>query len=282
MLWLAVWIVAAAIVIAVVVFSVNNRRFGNRVAREARAVLTAPDESRPLDRRSLEGLPAPVQRYLGKALGSRTLAVRSVRLRHGGAFRPKLSGAWLPIRGRQYFAADPPGFVWWGRVRVAPGVWVEALDRCVSASGSMLVTAESTFTLVDRKGPEIDQGGLLRLLPEMAWFPTAFLDERYVTWSPIDDRHARAVLHVHGQEVAGTFEFGEDDLVAGFSASRYRDLGGGKAVLTPFSGECRDYREVGGLLVPHLMTASWHLDGQRVPYARFEVEELGFDEAGVI
>lgn len=236
-------------------------------------------ETRPIDPRRVDELPAPVRRYAGKAVRGRKRPVRSVRLRHGGTFRPKLDGGWLSIRGEEYFAADPPGFVWWGRARVAPGIWVEARDRCVSGVGSMLVLAESTFTLGDSAGPEIDQGALLRVLGEMPWFPTAFLDDRYVTWTSVDERHAEATLRVNGRGVVGVFAFGEDGLLETFSAIRYRDLGGGKSVLTPWSGRYGDYREVDGLLVPHEVVVSWRVDGDGIPYARFLVERLEFDAA---
>jgi hypothetical protein len=202
--------------------------------------------------------------------------VRTVRLRHGGTFRTKLDGAWLPIRGEQYFAADPPGFVWWGRVRIVPGVWVDARDRSVGGLGNMHVSVESSFTVADSAGAEIDQGALLRLLGEMAWFPTALLDDRHVTWTAVDDRRARARLRVGRGEVTCVFEFGEDGLPVTVFADRYRDLGG-KAALTPWSGRFGDYRKVDGLLVPHQVGANWHVDGQRIPYARFQVQRLEYD-----
>ena len=202
-----------------------------------------------LDRSRLEELPAPVRRYLGSAVGQRERAVRTVRLRHGGTFRPKLDGAWLKIRGEEYFTADPPGFVWWGRVHVAPAVWIEARDRSVDGAGHMLVLAESTFTLADSAGSELDQGALLRLLGEMPWFPTAFLDARYVTWTAVDDRRARAALRVNEREVAGVFEFDAAGLPAAFLADRYLDEDGGQSVLTPWRGQYGDYREVDGMKI---------------------------------
>jgi hypothetical protein len=247
------------------------------VASEASEMLATSGEARPIDRARLATLPPPVRRYLEKALGSRARAVRTVRLRHGGTFRTKLDGKWLPIRGEQYFAANPPGFIWWGRVAMIPGLWVEARDRSVGGTGHMLVRVESTFTLADVRGPELDQGALLRLLGEMVWFPTSFLDERYVTWSPVDDRRATATLRVGGQEVSGVYEFGDDGLPTAFRADRYRDLGRGRSVLTPFIGESADFRDEGGLLVPHRMTALWVVAGEAIPYAQFVVESIAYD-----
>jgi hypothetical protein len=277
MLWLATWIAVSLIGVAGVVASTNSIRFARRVAHDVRKMWTQAVEPPPIDRRRLETLPPPVRHYLGKAIGDRGRAVRTARLRHGGTFRTKLDGGWLPIRGEQYFSADPPGFVWWGRVRVIPGLWVDARDRSVDAVANMLVKVESTFTLADSTGPELDESALQRLLGELVWFPTVLLDDRYVAWTAIDARQARATLRVNGREVVGVFELGQDDLPAAFSAPRYRDLGGGKAVLTPFVGEYGDYRWVDGLLVPHRVNGYWVVDGQRLPYVRFQVERLEYD-----
>jgi len=270
-------IAAAALVALVLVASANSLRFGRRVAREARGMWASPTEPHAIDRERLGELPPPVRRYLARAVGARTVGARTVRLRHGGTFRPKLDGAWLPIRGEEYFAADPPGFVWWGRARIAPGVWVEARDRSVGGVGNMLVSVESTFTLADGKGPGMDQGALLRLLAEMPWIPTALFDDRYLTWTPLDEGRAGAKLRVSGREVAGVFGFGADGLITAFTADRHRDLGAGKSVLTPWSGRYEDYREIDGMLLPHSVVVSWNLDGQDTPYARLSVERLEFD-----
>jgi hypothetical protein len=271
--WLGVTLVGVIGTVA----AVNNARFGRMVRREARQMWSRPAPRRPIDRPRLESLPAPVRTYLRKALGSRTEAPQTMRLQHGGTFRPSLEGNWLPIRGEEYFTADPPGFVWWGRVRIVPGVWIDARDRSVEGAGNMYVTAESTYTLANSVGPELDQGALLRLLGELTWFPTALLDDRYVTWSAVDDRHAKATLALNGREVTGLFQFGDDGLPAVFSGHRYRDTGNGVSTLTPFTGRSSDFRDAGGMLVPHEMVAAWHVDGREFPYARFLVERVEFD-----
>jgi hypothetical protein len=141
----------------------------------------------------------------------------------------------------------------------------------------MLIRAGSTVTIADAVGPELDQGALLRLLGELAWLPTAYLDERYIRWAAVDDRHAIATLAVNGRQVTGLFEFGTDDFPVRFTANRFRDVGGGKSVLTPFVGECRDYRDAGGLVVPHQVIGSWVIDGTPAPYARFNITRIEFD-----
>ena len=118
----------------------------------------------------------PVRRFMVKVLGPRALGVSTIRFRHGGTFRTSLHAVPLPIRGEEYFVSDPPGFLWWGRLRLALGVWVDACDRSLAGVGNLRVAAESTVILGDSSGPVMDKGELLRLLGEMVLIPSAFLD----------------------------------------------------------------------------------------------------------
>ena len=268
-------LVTLPVAVAVGALEIQKMRLDRRVAREARELWGAKTSEPPASA-ALEALPAPVRRYLEVSGATRRAPVRAVRLRHGGTFRPALDKPWFRIEGEQYFGSEPPGFVWCGRIRVAPGVWIHARDRSFSGEGHMLVQVAATWTLGDVRGPEMDQGALLRLLAEMVWFPTAFLDGRHVAWEPVDDSHARATLRVGGRQVSATFEFGADGLPAGVTAERYRDSGG-QAILTPWDGTFGEYRDVDGLRIPFRAEVSWRMGAQREPYARWVFEQVEYD-----
>jgi hypothetical protein len=271
------WVAILAVAAVALVVAVQGARFKRGVAREARR-LWAEGGASTADRPAPETLPAPVRRYLEVSGATRRAPVRAVRLRHGGTFRIA-SERWDPIRGEQYFSADPPGFVWWGRVRMAPGLWVEARDRSVGGEGQMLVRIAGTFTLGDIRGAEMDQGALLRLLAELVWLPTALLDAGHVAWAPVDDASARATLRVGGREVEALFRFGPDGLPAGVEARRTRQDAGGRSRLLPWTGAYSDWREVEGLRVPFRCEVSWIVDGRPEPYARWQLEQLEVDRA---
>jgi hypothetical protein len=268
--------VAVALVAALaVVIAVQGGRFERRMLAEAAELLRSagPGARAPA---APESLPPPVRRYLELSGATRHRPVRTARLEHGGwiATAPERP---LPLLGRQWFTADPPGFVWRARAAVAPGLAMDARDRSVGGEGRMLVMLASTITVADASGPALDDSALQRLAAELAWFPTALLDARYVTWEPLDDRSARARLRVGGREAEVVFHFGDDGFPARIAAQRYRDLGAGKAVRTPWEGRCADFREVDGLRVPFRMDASWLIDGKEFHYAHFEVTRLELD-----
>lgn len=271
-----VWCSVIAVAALAALVHINRLRFQERVRSDARQRLSSPAPAREVDPLSAQELPPPVQRYLLLAVRERTRSVRTVRLRHGGRFRSRPEGSWLPIRGEQYVACDPPGFLWWGRVRSGPGVWFDARDQVTDGRGSLVVRLQSTLTVVDATGPGVDQGEMLRLLGEMVWYPTAFLDDRFVTWEELDERSARATLRQQDREVRAGFHFRRDGLPRMVTAQRYRDTRSGP-VLTPWSGRFDDYRLVDGLMVPLQVEARWHLESGDWPYAQFKVERIEYD-----
>lgn len=293
-MWTVLWGGVALVGLTGALVTASSSRLARQVARETRALFSGsrPVPSNPLTPRS--DLPDPVRGYLDKALGAAPRAVRALRFRHGGRFRTRLDGPWRPIRGEQYYSVEPPAFLWWGRLRMAPGLWIDAIDRGIGGKGRMSVSLASSLTLFDRSGPELDQGAMLRLLSELVLLPSVLRDPRYVTWrgaappyaNPPDptgraEHGSRATCTLRapgtGTQVTGTFEFGPDGLPRSFSAERYMDDGKGSPRLLPWSGDYEDYRSVDGLLVPHHFIGYWHVDGERVAYVDFVLEPPQYD-----
>lgn len=270
--WLVLMVLLTMFGAAGVVAQVNQLRWQRRVAHEVHSLLAVKPSTtlRP----AIGELPPPVARYRELALGNRA-PVHTLRLRHVGTFCMSSSSKPLPIRGTQLFTSDPPGFVWSARIQMAPGIWVDARDMAANGRGSMRVLLDSTVPIADAQGPELDQGSALRLLAEMVWYPSALFDARYVTWSPIDERHATATLLFGQREVSGTFEFGPDGLPVGMNAERFMDKQGRR----PWGGTYRDWREVSGMRVPFEAMVTWQLKSGPFTYAHWLVETMDYDVA---
>ena len=272
-MWIGLFLVAAGGVIVVA----SSMAYERGVTADMRALeeSTRTAQSPPL---MPTETPPVVERYLMLS-GADGVPIRSARMQHGGAIRTAPGGSWSPVHGTQLFVADSPGFVWWGRMKLAPGVWVDARDELVSGTASMNVTAESVFPLADVATPELDQGAALRVLGEMVLFPTSFRDARYVRWEAIDATKARGFLRLGDREVSAVFEFGTDGFPQRIRAQRYRDVGG-KGVLTPWFATMSDYRDVDGVRIPFQLEATWELEDGPFPCIRFSVEKIQFERGG--
>jgi hypothetical protein len=261
------------------IVAVSRRRFAAMVTREVTELFSdAPPALGPEHLASRrDSLPDPVRRYLDYAIHRNAPAIRTARLQHDGFLRTKPNQRWMPVRGEEYFTVAEPGFVWTASVRAAPLVWIEARDHLLSGHGNMLVKLNSTLTIADSSGIEIDQGARLRWLAEIVWFPYGFTGDK-VRWEPIDDRSARATL-LGDPPVSAVMEIDEEGRLVTVRADRYRDIGGGKAVLTPWIGRCTDYREFAGFRVPSSIEVSWLLQEGEFTCIRFRVTALEYNIA---
>jgi hypothetical protein len=92
---------------------------------------------------------------------------------------------------------------------------------------------------------------------------------------------ARATLVQEGAPpVAAIFEFDAEGRIVVIRGERYRDVAGGKPVLTPWVGRCSGYREFGRFRVPTHVEVAWVLDGVEFAYARFDVTTIEYNISG--
>ena len=143
----------------------------------------------------------------------------------------------------------------------------------------MRVKPLSAFTIADASGPEIDQGSTLRWLAESVWFPYALAGDA-VEWAAIDAHSARASLRTDGLPVQAIFDVDADGRIVGLHAERYRDVGGGRSALTPWSGRYSNYVEYGGFRVPSSVEVAWDLETGPFCYARFVITALEYNMVG--
>ncbi|SNC66511.1 hypothetical protein SAMN06265337_1635 [Hymenobacter gelipurpurascens] len=218
----------------------------------------------------LAGLPAPVQRYFRHVLREGQPYLSGLRLRHTGQFKTDLKKDWLSIEGEQYSTANPPGFIWQGTTRL-----FTAQDEYLDGHGRLAVRLLGAIPLMQGEGIRYDQGELLRWLGECVWLPTALLPAPHLRWTAAPDDHsAHLTLTHHGQTVSYLVRFNEQDGMVQCETQRYQ----GDTTLLPWVGRFSRYRVLHGVRVPTRLEASWVVDGQRLPYARFRVLELAYHE----
>lgn len=194
------------------------------------------------------GLPEPVQRYLSYAhvVGKET--IRTVRLKQQGSMRQQPGQKWLPLVAEQYFTTNPPAFLWHCTIQPFPLGSISATDRFSDGHGNMLVKLWSFITLGDARGPEMDQGELQRYLPEMSWFPTAWLSD-YIQWQAIDAQSVKVTIRHRSVTASAVLHVNEQGQLTHVTAQRYMEEHG-HYKLEPWSVQVKVYQEVSGMCIP--------------------------------
>jgi|SRR5579864_2747809 len=268
---------ATTLLVAGAAVGVGHLRFRRQVGTEVTALLergrTASREIvRPDD---LAGLPPPVQRWLVHANVVGRPRPRIVYLTQTGVMRAERDQPWMPVCAEQYFTTDPPGFEWIATMQMNPLVWVTGRDRYFDGEGAMDMLAMSVVPVVHARGPELNQGVLLRYLTETVWFPAAVLTP-YISWQPIDNLAARATLAYRGTSASATFTIDDHGAVLQAQADRYREEHGSYA-LHPWSIPITEYGEFAGIRMPVAGDATWRLEGGDLPYYRWRITSVTYD-----
>jgi hypothetical protein len=266
---------------AVLAAAVGDRLWKQATARSIAQLTPAASDSKTggvFRLEALDGLPAPVRRYFQFALTPGQPLVRStVRVTQTGEFRTGSgpNAPWKPFTAVQHFSAEPPGFVWDATIRMAPLVPVRVRDSYVGGVGATLAKAAGLLSVADQSGsPAINAGALHRYLAEAAWFPTALLPGRGVTWEAIDDNTACATLSDAGNIVSLDFTFGPgDEIVRASTPARFRDVNG-TAVPTPWVCHYRRYAQVAGMRVPMEGEVEWVLPEGPQSYCRLRIDQI--------
>ena len=256
-----------------------SERLMDRVARGATR------RSEPISLSLLAPLPAPVRRYFRLVLRDGQSPIRAVRLTQEGTFRIQESAdpaaGWQPFTATESFSADPPGFVWDARIRVAPLIDVRARDTYIEGRASMLGAVLGLLPVVGESDTEeLREGALQRYLAESVWFPTALLPRPGLLWAEIDDAHARATLTDGGTTVSLDFAFAPaGEISETFSPGRLRAVPGeqGRYERQPWGGRYRHYEDRGGVRIPLEAEVYWVSRGREQPYYRGRIVRIDFD-----
>jgi hypothetical protein len=230
----------------------------DRLTRAASA-----DDAPPNGPPNLDTLPAPVVRYLRRALGPNR-QLQLVRLKQVGTLRTDVRNErWMSFEADHVIAPRSTGFAWNARVRIAPLLHVRVRDSLLEGRGSGQVSLLSAFTIAEAAGtPEMNSGSLHRYLAEAVWYPTALVPSEKLRWSAIDSRTALATLTDHGVSVSLEFRFSDTGEVIGiYTPARWGSFDGGYKQV-PWEGHFGSYEEKMGLLVPTEGEVGWYFDNE--------------------
>ncbi|MEY4512036.1 MAG: hypothetical protein RLZZ450_4158 [Pseudomonadota bacterium] len=231
---------------------------------------------RNIEERELAGLPAPVQRFFrasGLVGTPHTLNARIVWREL--LLRRSRRSLWMKLCCEQFASVPEPTRIALMTGKLGGVLRLEGRDKYQHGHGQMLITLMKVITVADARGRYMDESALVTLLSELPLVPS-FALQKYLTWTAIDDRSARASITDHGLTVSGTFHFNDADECVRFDTDdRWRS--GKTPRRTPWSAYFGGYETRGGLRTPYELSATWHEAAGDFTYARGTLESIAFN-----
>ena len=230
------------------------------------------------DASAIESLPEPAQRYFHYTITPGTPLVSVIEIEMAGqlGLGTKDEPAYRPMIADQILA-PPIGLLW----RVRTGL----------LSGSDAATPDISWTrfwllhlipVVRISGdPDHHRSAFGRVVSEGAfWVPTSLLPSNTVTWEPVDENTARAVVSYgnYSQSINLTIE--ADGRPSRVIIHRWSNENDGKEFREqPFGGYLSDFRDMGGYRLP-MRVEGGNLIGtdDYFPFYKVEVRTIRFPQ----
>lgn len=217
----------------------------------------------------LDSLPEPVQRYFNHILKEGQAYISYARIKHDGQFKTDLDKGWINITGEQYATTEKPGFIWKGTTSM-----FVARDMYISDKGRLIATLFSVYNVADAKGEKYNEGELLRWLAESVLYPTNFLPNQRLQWTPIDVNTAKLTFNYKGLSLFFKITFNDIGEITEMETKRYMADKG----LETWVIKATNYKELNNVFIPTLFDVLWRLDKGDFSYAKFNITEVEYDK----
>lgn len=249
--------------------------------RSVEALAQAPATRGEVTEADLAGLPAPVARYLRRAGAVGKPTVTTFYAEIHGRIRSAPDEAWMPFTGKQVNTYGPdPQRLFFIQAKKS-GVPVEVLHVYSHADATMRGKLLSLVPILDASGPQMNRSETVTVFNDLAVFAPGALIDSPVSWTPINDRKARATFTNGPESVTAELTFDETgDLVDFQSDDRFRASGDGKS-FTPLRWHTplTSYRDFSGRRVPVAGDGMWLAPGPEghFSYIEFHVDHIAYD-----
>jgi hypothetical protein len=294
LLWIS-WVAGVLAVAALALHVLGSKLWAGRMANLANSTdgLQARnqeglDQPRPnattqYDPHELDGLPAPVQRYLRAVLQPGQPIIGAVTVEMAGTINMSATGEqWKPFTSVQRVvtasAHARSGFMWDARIAMLPGIKVHVLDAYIAGKGLVRAAVLGLFKVADMGGGgEMARGEFMRFFAETPWYPTALLPSQGVQWVAVDDSSATAHITDGAITLTMLFHFNDAGLIDRVRAEARGGMVDNKMLLRPWECGLSNYQVQSGMTVPLCGTAAWVLPGGSKTYFHGTVKSLVYE-----
>lgn len=235
-------------------------------------------DSQSLLDEDIKHLPKPVQRYLYYTGVVGEPKLWNFRIEFEGRMKLDEKKDWTNITSEQYNFLDSPVRLFYIKTRMF-GLPIYGLHLYKDEKGIMQIKAAGLITVVDARGPEMNEGDTVTLFNDMCLFAPASLIDPRISWETIDNNEVKAVFTNGANKISAILYFNEIGELTNFvSDDRSMTASDGSYQKLKWSTPIKEYREVNGIKVPYYAEAIWTLhDNQEYKYAQFYLKDIKYN-----
>lgn len=225
----------------------------------------------------IKNQPELIKNYFTSAIADSTNKPKFITVKQKAEFKTDVKSEWKPITAVQYYTTDSPNFLWTSEMKSSNFFWVNAIDSYINGKGNMLIKLNSSITVADSWGIELDKSGLFRYISEAVLFPTKLLPSQNLLWNILDSNTAEIKFTDGELSVVAKLFFNSENLISKIETfDKYRALEEGyeRSMYTIYLSE---YKKLKGFMIPTYIEAEWDLKSGKFMYGKFSIVNIEYE-----
>jgi hypothetical protein len=275
-IFLILFLFAIVIVLFLVYKSQGLMRAYNAEIQEHLKHASAPEKD-ILTEEDLKALPTPVQKYLRLANVVGKEKIRNFRVTFGGEFRTDKSKDWAKMKAQQYSDLTDTTRLYFMQLKVF-GLPVSGLHKYADAKAVMLGKVVGLITVIDGKGPEMDEGETVTVFNDMCMLAPSSLIDKRIEWESVDPLTVKATFNNNGIKISALLYFNDrGELINFVSEDRYYSPSGKTYEKVKWSTPINDYKDFNGIRIASGGEAVWSFPEGDFSYGRINIKEIEYN-----
>lgn len=222
--------------------------------------------------------PDLIKNYFKTVLPDSIFQPKFITVDQTAQFKTEINADWMPLKAKQYYTTDKPNFLWYSEMKTSKLFWVDAIDSYINGKGNMLIKFNSSITVADSWGIELDKSGLLRYISEAVLFPTQLLPDENLLWSILDTNIAEIKFIDNEISIVAKLYFDASNKIYKIDTyDKYRALDDGyeKSLYTVNLSDYKTFEN--SFTIPTYIEVEWDLPSGKFKYGKFSIKSVLYE-----
>jgi hypothetical protein len=234
-----------------------------------------------LTEKDIAHLPEPVKKFIRLTGFMGKEKISNVYLKGCGQIRSSEKAGWMQFTSEQYNFIDSPFRAFYIRA-VKMGVPAVGLHLYKNEKASMVIKLLNLFTVVDAKGPEMNQAETITVLNDMCFMAPGSLINKNITWEMMDTNQVKATFTNEKITVSAILTFDEEGKLVNFLSYDRFETNGKIYTNNPWETPVKEYRKIGDYYLPSKADVIYKRPEGNFCYLEFRLEEIKYNVKNLV
>lgn len=255
-----------------------NNRFKKTVLSEFERTKGLKPEL--LTEADMEHLPEVVKKYLRYTGFTGKEKIINFRSECKGGIRSTPDEEYMPLKCVQYNFIDRPSRSFYIVAR-KKGIPAIGLHLYKDAKAIFQVKLLGLLTVVDAKGPQMNQGETVTVLNDMFFMAPGSLIDKRIHWEVVDDLSVKAVFTNDNISISAVIYFDHEGKLINFISNDRFETDGKDYINYPWETPMSEYRDFNGHRLPSKAKVIYKRPGGDFCYGEFELQSIEYNCTGL-